>query len=1459
MQTWLVQRAAAYLSDELGVKVEVKAVDIRFIRRLSLQGVFIQDQQRDTLLYAPDLEVTIGQFSTRKRKVTVNALRLTGARIHLKRYKSPRDYNLDFIIDYFSGSKKDTAAVAPWKVIVKEVDIRSCHFTYQDLKYSDKDQGIDWEDIDLKQLNIQLSDVLPEEDSLMARVNHISFIEKSGFALKGFRSDVLIRLGAWLFDDLKVKTDKSDLNLKLQFAFNDMTDFEDFISKVNCRGDFTKSYIDFRDLVYFAPELRNLNRGLTFSGNVKGTVDRFKGKNLEIFYTDKTYFKGNVNMTGLPDFFETYMEIAVTDLGFNHKDLLTVPAWPFDSLQNLVLPEEIKRLGEVHFKGNFNGFYNDFVAYGNATSDIGYVSSDLNLKIGDLDRQTSYRGNLRLFDVDMGKLWGVKELGLISMKASLEGKGFELKNINAKIEGEISAIDFNRYRYNQIRLNGQFSQKLFIGEIIAADKHLDMDFQGSVDFNGDRPIFNFNSAIRKADVSSLNWLMRSDDATLSAEVSINMSGDHVDNAEGVVQIEDFRYSEEGKTITAEQIYLETKLGAQREFSLLSDFADLRVVGDYTFSDLPQTIAYYIANYVPALTESNSVKPKSQEFTFKGQVKKLTQLLTVFSPGLEVARGTVFEGNVSTSNNALALMVQSAEVKWTGVSFESVHVDGHTTGPDFWFKTSVGQIQITDSVSVNDLALTGFTNRDTSSIFFELQGEDSSLTDASFRINSGFMNTGYTSIKVVPEKLLLDGNKWTLNPNNYILADTTGLLFHEFEFSRDSQAVAINGVLGSDSTAKMEIDFTNFDVEQLNDVLSIYNVNLGGVANGSAAFSGLLGKPALNADLSVKDIQWYGDTLGSAEFLTFWDSKEDKITVKGEVTRGGVKNIQIAGDYYILDKGDRLDFTARLQKTYIRSFAHYLEGLVSDVTGIASGELYLRGSSSNPELSGKLHLQKVGFVIDYLKTAYNFSAELDVLKDKFVFKDIVLNDIKGNKALVNGEIRHRYLEDFYFDIDIVAKNTQVLNTKSMDNDIFYGEAYASGKVAILGPLDYITMNIGLSAEKGTFINLPLSNPEEVSRSGFITFVNKQVVQEVKEEGPDFSGIELNMEFAVNNNAKLSLIFDEKIGDVIEGYGEGTLTMKISPTEDLRMWGNINIESGKYLFTMQNVINKSFTIERGGTIKWSGDPYHAMIDISAVYSRRVGLYDLFQDSSLRKLSPVDLKLRLTEDLFNPNISFDIKVRNVDPNTETQIKRLINTEEEMYRQAVALLVMGRFTPPSEISNRSNVNSSNVVGVNAYEMLSNQLSNWASQISSQVNFGVNYRPGDALTSEELQVAMSTSLFNDRVTIDGNVGVANTGTNANNQNTSNLVGDFNVEVKASRDGHVRFKAFNRSNNNSLINNVNSQYTQGVGAFYRIEFNTFEEFYQKLFDVFRRKSKKRMKPADVTPKKEESPVINQNE
>jgi hypothetical protein len=265
----------------------------------------------------------------------------------------------------------------------------------------------------------------------------------------------------------------------------------------------------------------------------------------------------------------------------------------------------------------------------------------------------------------------------------------------------------------------------------------------------------------------------------------------------------------------------------------------------------------------------------------------------------------------------------------------------------------------------------------------------------------------------------------------------------------------------------------------------------------------------------------------------------------------------------------------------------------------------------------------------------------------------------------------------------------------------------------------------------------------------------------------------------------------------------------------------------------VINKPFLIENGGVVRWNGDPYDASIDIYATYKRKAGLYDLFQDSSFKKLVPVDLRLHLKDKLFNPSISFEINVQNVDPTTDNQIKRLIRTDEEKYRQAVSLLVMGRFTAPEELSNKS-ISSNNAVGFNAYELLSNQLSNWASQISNQVNVGVNYRPGDNITKEELEIALSTSILNDRVFIDVNGGYANT-TTGNNQNASSLVGDFNIEVKASKDGRVRLKAFNRSNNNSLINNINSPYTQGIGIFYREEFNDINELTKRFRDLFRKK------------------------
>jgi hypothetical protein len=115
-------------------------------------------------------------------------------------------------------------------------------------------------------------------------------------------------------------------------------------------------------------------------------------------------------------------------------------------------------------------------------------------------------------------------------------------------------------------------------------------------------------------------------------------------------------------------------------------------------------------------------------------------------------------------------------------------------------------------------------------------------------------------------------------------------------------------------------------------------------------------------------------------------------------------------------------------------------------------------------------------------------------------------------------------------------------------------------------------------------------------------------------------------------------------------------------------------------------------------------------------------------------------------------------------------------------------------------------------------------SQLSDDVNIGVNYSQGGATAKDNVSVNLQTQLFNDRVSIDGNVGTANNLTTS--QNTTNMVGEFNVEVKLTGDGMVRIRVFNRSNQYLLLSN-DVPYTQGVGLFYRREFENASDLFKK--------------------------------
>lgn len=198
------------------------------------------------------------------------------------------------------------------------------------------------------------------------------------------------------------------------------------------------------------------------------------------------------------------------------------------------------------------------------------------------------------------------------------------------------------------------------------------------------------------------------------------------------------------------------------------------------------------------------------------------------------------------------------------------------------------------------------------------------------------------------------------------------------------------------------------------------------------------------------------------------------------------------------------------------------------------------------------------------------------------------------------------------------------------------------------------------------------------------------------------------------------------------------------------------------------------------------------------------------------------------MSPNIKFNIDVPNADNETKSLVSSILNTEEKINRQFIGLIGIGSFIMDSD-NEKNNSNLSTAGWNTVSELASNQLSNWVSQWSNNFDFGFNYRPGmeEQMTSDQWELALSTQILDDRVSINGNVDLGA-------KNTNNpIAGDFNLDVKLNKSGKLRFKAFARSNDEILLTNQENNYTTGAGILYREEFNNLSDLWSRIKNTFK--------------------------
>ncbi len=1450
VQTWAAKKAAAYLSKKLHTKVVVGSLYIQPFSDVVLEGFYVLDQQKDTLISTPKLQIELNGFSLlttpSNHVLDFKLIQLDNGSAYLKKQKNGTS-NLKFILDYFSSpdTSKTPSSSKPWKTVFEKIALNNFHFRYKNRQIDTVIKGVNFDDVDVSKFSAVIQHMDIANHLFKADVTNLTLREKSGFYVKKLNTDITVDSNQILAKKLLIITPKSNLKNYFRMKFKSFADVSDHIEdRVYMEGDFHNSQISSTDISFFTDGLAHVNFDLGVDGRIKGTVNNLSAKNLLITGGKATYVKGDFRLRGLPDWDNTFLELKFDQIATNKTDLDYLYS-RFTDTHNAKVPDIISKFGNINFSGRFTGLQNDFVAYGVFKTKLGRFDSDINLKI-DKKGNTSYSGKLDTYAFDLGNLLDESDLGRTTMVANIKGSGTDLKSLNENLDARISELAFKGYNYRNLTINGTFAKRIANAKITVNDKNIKLDLNGSVNLSKALPSYTVNATLNNVQMRRLNLI--SDTITLTTQVSTSFSGNSLSNLSGNILLTKARIVDPRNNYTVDTVMLSsTGEGASRAIILKSDFADGNIKGSYDLATLPSYFKAVVKKYIPSL-KTTIVKPKPQEFSFNLNLKNPDPLLAVFVPDLKIPDQGTFVGDFNSRTETATLSVYIKTIKCGKIVLHDFIIDESTNKDYLGLNLSLSKVNFTDSLFVKNITVTNFLKRDSLNFNVKLSDKNAvNQLDLYGLVNFGRDTT--VRLQLLPSDVILEHQNWRLQEKARVRFLDGKTQVTGFELSNGEQKVKIDGLLSDNPADVLKLTFDKFSMATFNQLVRTAGLQLKGTLNGDVKFTSIVNSPGIDAKLNIDSMMMNKTLVGNVKLESTLGNDRKEADVSVNINNHGMQTMNIAGVYQIGHKtDDNLNFDVNMNQTEAIIFEPFIKDLVSNIKGTISTNLKLTGPPSKPQLNGNIMLANTGITVNYLQSALTVSDTLDVKNSVITIKNMILHDSKKGTGTVNGTIDLNDLSNPDIECDLDAKNLMALNTTFKDNHLYYGTAYGTGRFSFHGPIDNMSIDIKAKTEAGTLFNIPLNTSSTAGQYDFVKFVSHTDTTKAAAatNSNAFNGVTLNFDLTVDEKTTVKITTDY---GVLEGSGQANdLKLNINSLGDFEMFGDFLITSGKFEFTAKNFISKNFTVNQGGTIRWTGNPSNATINLNAIYEVRTDIFPLYQAAGSQSpkghsLELVQADLILTKTLLQPTIDFDFNFP-LDPSIKDDLNTYLSDNNNRSQQALNIIVRRNFT------NGANNNLTNQVAATAGEMISefafNKLNSFISQ-SNIKGFDLNIRSfNDATISYHLR---------DRLTFTGSLYNTNYGgseffsynNSIFNSSFGQLTKDFDASYLIRKDGNLSarysYRVLNSTTLNTLSDQLGQQYVNGIGLVYQRDFDSFGEFIRNIFR--QHKKKQPVNPAPV--------------
>lgn len=1471
IQTFTVKKITRLVSERTGAEISIGRVSYSLWNEIVLDDILIMDLNGDTLLAA-------GKIDMRLREIRPSKSRYRFGRVDI--YKSDFRMVTDTagvmnLTQYLMKLQGEGERDSTRRIDIRFADIDLFDGSYKLHNSSDtvgvNPGSINFGNMHLGGLNSKIRDLHINNDSVSMVIRGLRFSESGGFIARSLDMNVAIQKSNLYFREITLITDSSSISAeKILLMPKDTGSWNDFINSVRMDLMFNTSVMNISDLAHFVRPLAGMNERITMSGRVSGTVSEMKGRNIKVDYGTSTRLRFDFDISGLPELDESYLFIDFTDMKTRAAD---IESFSIPRKKPLRLPAVVHDMGLISYKGSFTGFTTDFVSFGKLTTERGTFSTDLSLR-PDGKNTFGFRGSLRTSDVDLGFITRKEEIfGGLWMHAEIDGSMESFRSLSATISGVIDSVEINKYLYRNINVSGTYEDKIWDGKVQVREPNIEMDLMGRFDLEKSMPEFDFSMNLAHADLFTLNLIKKDSVFRASALVTANFSGNRTDNLEGDLRLINSTLENSNGILNIYDFLISSDIiEGEPRLTLKSDFADAEVKGQYSFDAIGRGASGILARIFPSKFKEKELKkgeePSVAMFSLEARLKKIDKLNDFLGTGVSISEGTLLKGNFLSDRHEMIAEVQSDAITYAGLRMSQIKLKGSANGETVSIDLTADTIMLPDKSELDNFSLEAQGKNDTVNLGMKWDNKDEGRTYGEVKARGFFsmnqLERPVMTLAILPAAVTVSSVPWTVSPARIVL-DSTSAYFDNILVSSRTNFIRLDGKLSRSPDDKLDLSFEGLNLSYLNNLINknpedeeSLQMRFEGLMNGNVSLSDVYDNLLFESNINITDFRMNDNDYGLMKIISEWDPRKKVAVIDVSNDFAGKQMIGIKGSY--APSSRIADITVSAFDLPLDIINPFVGAFASDLHGVGSGTVRLKGKLKQLDMTGSVMAREASLKISFLQTRYSFSDSVRFTPAGINFRNIRIYDEKRNQGTINGMLSHRSFQDIGVSFDINMDNMLVLNTKPKDSDMFYGTAYASGYAGIRGNEGKLVFNISAKTAPNTEVFIPLNSSSSVSDYPFITFISHDKENEDNEQGDQNgfvrqktgSNIELNFDLEVTPDAEVRLILDETAGGVIRGKGEGKLNISLNSRGDVRMSGNYVIAEGDYLFTLGNILNKRFAVEDGGTVSWNGPIEDATLNLRALYKTKAALSEIFGEAEFSELKvklPVECILNLSGKLLNPAISFDINLPTADERTRELLRVAIDTEEELSRQFLYLLVMNSFYPDPSLYNSGSTagspyglagspGSPNVGVTTTTEMLSNQLSNWLSQISNDFDVGFSYRPGSELTDQEVELALSTQLLNDKVTLNGNVDVRG---NQANTSTSNISGEFTVEVRLT--DMLRFKVFNRSNYN-LYYQVHP-YTQGVGLFYRRDFNRLKDMFIKP-EERRRKKEEAKREAEET-------------